>query len=259
VPNKPVLAANWKMNPVSAGEAGDLIKGILGAATAQDRVQVAVFPPFPWLLGVLELLDGSTVELGGQDCFWEPSGAYTGEVSAAMLASICRWVIVGHSERRALGETDEVVAKKAGAALAAGLSTIICVGESREEHDAGKAGEVVTAQVRAALADCSADDSQRLVLAYEPIWAIGTGQNADPEHAYRTMRLIRQVASDLIGAKAGQKLRVLYGGSVNAENIEHYVELPQCDGALVGGASLNAAEFSKMIGLTVAVYSAGAV
>jgi len=255
VDNKPVLAANWKMNPITAGEAAALVQGITVAAQSQDLVTVALFPPFVWLLGVLELLDGTGIELGGQDCHWEPSGAFTGEVSAAMLAGFCQWVIVGHSERRAMGETDQLVARKAGAALAAGLSTIICVGEHQEQHDAGQASAVVAAQVTAALAECAADDSHRLVLAYEPVWAIGTGKNADPEHAYGMMRLIRETAAQIIGPKAGLNLRVIYGGSVNAANIGQYVELPQCDGCLVGGASLKADEFSAMIGSTAGVYA----
>jgi triosephosphate isomerase (TIM) len=255
VANKPVLAANWKMNPTTAGEAAALVQGITEAARRQDRVTVAIFPPFVWLLGVLELLDGTGIELGGQDCYWEPAGAFTGEVSAAMLAGFCQWVIVGHSERRAMGETDEQVARKAGAGLKAGLSTIICVGEQQEQHDAGQAAEVVAAQVTAALAECSADDSERLIMAYEPVWAIGTGKNADPEHAYKMMRLIRDTSAHIIGAKAGLNLRVIYGGSVNAANIEQYVELPQCDGCLVGGASLKADEFSAMIGSTAGVYA----
>ncbi|TMC10448.1 MAG: triose-phosphate isomerase [Chloroflexi bacterium] len=256
VANKPVLAANWKLNPTTAGEAAALVQGIVEAARNQDRVTVAIFPPFLWILGVLELLEGTGIELGAQDCFWEPSGPYTGEVSAAMLAGVCQWVIVGHSERRAMGETDEMVAKKAGAALAAQLSTIVCVGENQEQHDAGQAALVVKSQVTAALALLSADDSKRLVLAYEPIWAIGTGKNADPEHAYKMMRLIRETGGGLIGAQAGLNLRVVYGGSVNAANVEQYVELPQCDGCLVGGASLKADEFSAMIRSTAGVYSA---
>jgi triosephosphate isomerase len=256
VANKPVLAANWKLNPTTAGEAAALVQGITEAARSQERVTVAVFPPFLWILGVLELLEGTGIELGAQDCFWEPSGPYTGEVSAAMLAGVCQWVIVGHSERRAMGETDEVVARKAGAALAAKLSTIVCVGENQEQHDAGQAAPVVIAQVNASLAQASADDSERLVLAYEPVWAIGTGKNADPEHAYKQMRLIRDTAAKLIGPKAGQNVRVVYGGSVNAANVEQYVELPQCDGCLVGGASLKADEFSTMIRNTAGVYSA---
>ena len=253
--NRPLLAANWKMNPASAGEAAALVAGIAGAARGQDRVTVALFPPFVWLLGVAELLEGTGIELGGQDCYWESTGPHTGEVSAAMLAGFCRWVIVGHSERRAMGETDAMVARKAGAALAAGLSTIVCVGEDAEQQEAGRAAEVVGRQVAAALAEASADDSHRLVLAYEPIWAIGTGKNAGPEHAYTMMRLLRETAAGIIGPKAGLLLRVIYGGSVNASNVESYVELPQCDGVLVGGASLKADEFSSMVARTAGVYS----
>lgn len=253
---KPLLAANWKMNPLDGGAALDLVKGVLPVASAHvDRVEIALFPPFPWLLGVAEVLEGSGVKLGAQDCFWETSGAFTGEVSPAMLKGWCEWVIVGHSERRAyLFETDDMIARKAAAALATGLNVILCVGELDEHYVAGKGNEVVTAQVKAGLASCSADDSSRLVVAYEPVWAIGTGKSADPEHAYKTMRLIRRVVGEMIGAGAARKVRVLYGGSVNAKNVESYVELPLCDGCLVGGASLNAEEFSEIVKVTAEVY-----
>ncbi|MDQ6879745.1 MAG: triose-phosphate isomerase [Candidatus Dormibacteraeota bacterium] len=253
---KPLLAANWKMNPVDAGAALELVKGVLPVATAHiDRVEVALFPPFPWLLGVAEVLDQSGVKLGAQDCFWEMSGAYTGEVSPAMLKGWCDWVIVGHSERRGhLGETDDMVARKAAAALGSELGVILCVGELDEQYVAGIGPEVVSSQVKAGLANCSADDSGRLVIAYEPVWAIGTGKSADPEHAYKTMRLIRRVVGEVIGAGAARKVRMLYGGSVNASNVESYVELPLCDGCLVGGASLKPDEFSEMIKVTAEVY-----
>jgi triosephosphate isomerase len=253
---KALLAANWKMNPVNAGDALDLVKGVMPAATANpELVEVAIFPPFPWLLGIAEVLEGTTVKLGAQDCFWEISGAYTGEVSPAMLKGWCQWVITGHSERRAyLGETDDMVARKTAAALANELSVIMCVGELDEHYDAGKTGEVVTGQVKAGLANCSADDSARLVIAYEPVWAIGSGRSADPEHAYKTMRLIRKTVGEMIGAGAAKKVRVLYGGSVNAANVEAYVELPLCDGCLVGGSSLKADEFSKIVEVTAGVY-----
>jgi len=255
----PLLAANWKMNPIDGGAALDLVKGILPVASEHsDRVEVALFPPFPWLLGVAEVLDQTGIELGAQDCFWEMSGAYTGEVSPAMLKGWCQWVLVGHSERRAyLGETDEMVARKAAAVLSSDLSVIMCVGELDEHYVAGKGDEVVSAQVRSGLSSCSADDSSRLVIAYEPIWAIGTGKSADPEHAYKTMRLIRRVVGETIGAGAARKVRVLYGGSVNSGNVESYVELPLCDGCLVGGASLKAEEFSEIVKVTAAVYAHG--
>jgi triosephosphate isomerase len=253
---KALLAANWKMNPVDGGEAVDLVRSILPVAGASnDAVEVALFPPFPWLLGVAEVLEGSTVKLGAQDCFWELSGAYTGEVSPAMLKGWCQWVIIGHSERRIyLGETDEMVSKKTAAALGSELSVIMCVGELIDHYDAGTSDQVVEAQVRAGLANCSADDSARLVIAYEPVWAIGSGKSADPEHAYKTMRLIRRVVGDMIGAGAARKVRILYGGSVNSANVEAYVELPLCDGVLVGGASLDAAEFAHIVKVTAEVY-----
>jgi triosephosphate isomerase len=253
---KSLLAANWKMNPATAADAADLVRGVLDAAQEhQPHVEVALFPPFPWLLGVAELLENTPVTLGAQDCFWEKSGAFTGEVSPAMLQGWCQWVIVGHSERRInFGETDEQVAKKAAAALACDLQVIVCVGESDQDFGAGRTDEVVTGQVQRSLAQCAADDSARLVVAYEPVWAIGTSRNAEPEHAYKTMRLIRSVVGQMIGAGAAKKVRVLYGGSVNAGNVESYVELPLCDGCLVGGSSLKADEFSKMVEVTAEVY-----
>lgn len=254
--SRPLMAANWKMNPVDPSEAAELTRAVVKQAGAHPGVDVALFPPYPWLLGVHELIEGSKVGLGGQDCYWEESGAFTGAVSAAMLAQMCGWVIVGHSERRLhFGDTDESVAHKAAAGLKAGLAVIVCVGETLLENESHETDEVVARQVRAALAEVSADDSPRLVLAYEPIWAIGTGRNADPEHAYKTMRLIRKTVGSVIGTGAARRIRVLYGGSTNAGNVESYVELPLCDGCLVGGASLKAPEFGRMIEVTAQVYS----
>jgi triosephosphate isomerase (TIM) len=252
----PLVAANWKMNPTNIDDALDLARGILSVARGHaERVEVVIVPPFPWLIGVSEVLDQSGVKLGAQDCFWELSGAYTGEVSPAMLKGMCQWVIVGHSERRLyLGETDDMVAKKTAAALSNELGVIMCVGELADHYDAGTSDQVVSAQVKAGLANCSADDSARLVIAYEPVWAIGTGKNADPEHAYATMRLIRRVVGEMIGAGAARKVRILYGGSVNSKNVQQYVELPLCDGALVGGASLDADEFAHIVKVTAEVY-----
>jgi triosephosphate isomerase len=253
---KPLLAANWKMNPITAADAAELVKELLPVAAENPAVDVVFCPPFPWLLGVAELLEGSDVQLGAQNCYWEKSGAFTGEVSADMLAGWCSWVIVGHSERRNLfGESDQDVARKAAAALGAGLQVIVCVGELDEHKNTGQTERIVHEQVSGSLAECAADDSPRLVIAYEPVWAIGSGQNADPEHAYRTMRVIRSAAGELLGAGAARRIRVLYGGSVNAANVESYVELPMCDGCLVGGASLKAGEFAQMIRTTADVYS----
>jgi triosephosphate isomerase (TIM) len=252
----PLLAANWKMNPNNVDDALDLVRGVMSVARGHaDRIEVAIFPPFPWLVPVSDLLIESGVKLGAQDCFWEQSGAYTGEVSPAMLKGLCQWVIVGHSERRLfLGETDEMVAKKTAAALATEIGVIMCVGELLDHYDEGRSDEIVSAQVKADLALLSADDSARLVIAYEPVWAIGSGRNADPEHAYKTMRLIRRIVGEMIGAGAARKVRILYGGSVRANNVQQYVELPLCDGVLVGGASLDAEEFAQIVRVTSEVY-----
>jgi triosephosphate isomerase len=252
----PLIAANWKMNPSNLDDALDLVRGVMSVARGQaDRVEVAIFPPFPWLVPVSDLLIESGVKLGAQDCFWEMSGAYTGEVSPSMLKGLCQWVIVGHSERRLfLAETDEMIARKTAAGLSAELGVILCVGELLDHYDEGRSDEIVSAQVRADLASCSADDSARLVIAYEPVWAIGSGRNADPEHAYKTMRLIRKIVGEMIGAGAARKVRILYGGSVKANNVQQYVELPLCDGVLVGGASLDPAEFTAIVKVTSEVY-----
>ena len=254
---RPLMAGNWKMNPVDPGTALALAEAAAQAAAAHPAVDVAVFPPFPWLREVAAVLEGTPVALGAQDCHWEQSGPFTGEVSPRMLSGWCRSVIVGHSERRQLGETDEMVARKVAAALAAGLEAVICVGERDEENRAGLTLEVVTSQVRWALTGCVADDSPRLAVAYEPVWAIGTGRNADPEHAFGAMAAVRRQAAEALGEGAAARVRVLYGGSVTAANAAAYVELPNCDGCLVGGASLRAEEFGAMIAAVAAVYGEG--
>jgi triosephosphate isomerase len=250
-----LLAGNWKMNPLAASDAAALAGGVAEAARARaERVETALFPPFPWLTTVAAALAGSGVGLGAQDCSWELSGAYTGEVSPAMLAGWCQWVIVGHSERRIhLGESDETVARKLRRAVAVGLRVILCVGERADQHEAGETGSVVSSQVRAALSPEVAAAGDRLVLAYEPVWAIGSGRNADPEDAGHTIRLVREAAGEALGGAAAQRPRVLYGGSVNAANVASYVTLAECDGCLIGGASLKAEEFSRMIEVVAGV------
>jgi len=252
---KPLLAGNWKMNPVNRQGAVDLARAVTPAAAEHvARVEVAVFPPFCWLVPVASAIDGTAVGLGAQDCYWERTGAFTGEVSAAMLAGWCDWVIVGHSERRGLfGETDEQVARKATAALEAGLSVIVAVGERADEFDSGLTEQVCRLQLSAAMQPLQAADAGRLVIAYEPVWAIGTGRNADPAHAGATMAVVRQVLDVAFGREAAAAIRVLYGGSVNAANVASYVELESCDGCLVGGASLKPDEFSTMIGAVASV------
>ncbi|HEY4025377.1 MAG TPA: triose-phosphate isomerase [Candidatus Dormibacteraeota bacterium] len=251
---RPLLAANWKMNPVTRADAVELARGVAPAALEQSElVEVVMFPPFCWLIPVGGALEGSGLGLGAQDCHWARSGAFTGEVSAAMLAGWCGWVIVGHSERRGyFGETDEQVARKAAAALEAGLRVIVCVGEREEQFEAGQTEQVVRGQLSAALAPLGGDTAGRLVVAYEPVWAIGTGRNADPTHAGATMAVIRERLREAFGQEAGA-VRVLYGGSVNAANVASYVALDDCQGCLVGGASLKVDEFSTMIDAVAAV------
>jgi triosephosphate isomerase (TIM) len=246
---RPLLAANWKMNPVTLDDAVALARGVTPAARRHGgSVDVALFPPFCWLASVAEAVDGTGLGLGAQDCHWERSGAFTGEVSAAMLAGWCGWAIAGHSERRTLFcETDEQVGRKAAAAIAAGLRVIVCVGEREDELDAGRTEEVVRRQLAAAVAPLSPADAGELVIAYEPVWAIGTGRNADPDHAGGSMALVRRELEAAFGAEAAALVRVLYGGSANAGNVGSYVALDSCDGSLVGGASLKVEEFSRMI------------
>ena len=246
---RPLLAGNWKMNPVAGADAVQLARGVTPAARAHaGLVEVAVFPPFCWLPAVAGALEGKGVGLGAQDCHWERSGAFTGEISPAMLAGWCGWVIVGHSERRThFGETDAQVARKAAAALRTGLRVVVCVGEREDELDAGRTEQVVRGQLSAALEPLTAVDAPRLVVAYEPVWAIGTGRNADPAHAGATMDVVRIGLEAALGREAAEGVRVLYGGSVNAANVASYVELESCAGCLVGGASLKVEEFSRMI------------
>jgi triosephosphate isomerase len=251
---RPLLAANWKMNPVVRADAVELARGVAPAALEQaDLVEVVLFPPFCWLTPVGSALEGSGLAIGAQDCHWARSGAFTGEVSAAMLAGWCGWVIVGHSERRGgFGETDEQVARKTAAALEAGLRAIVCVGEREDQMEAGQTEQVVGGQLAAALAPLAAADAARLVIAYEPVWAIGTGRNAEPAQTAGTLAFVRECLRDALGPEGGA-VRVLYGGSANASNVASYVELDDCDGCLVGGASLKVEEFSRMIDAVAAV------
>jgi triosephosphate isomerase (TIM) len=246
---RPFLAANWKMNPGSADEAVELLAGIRDAAeAAAAALDVAVLPPFPWLVPVADQLGDLPIALGAQDCYWERSGAFTGEVAAPMLGGWCQWVLTGHSERRWIfGETDEMVVRKTRAALECDLGVIVCVGEREDELERGETDEVVRRQVGAALDAVAEPHRSEVVFAYEPVWAIGTGRNADPDHAARVMGLLRRVVAERLGEEAGAATRLLYGGSVKAENVGGYAELADCDGCLVGGASLQPAEFSRLI------------
>ena len=244
-----VIAGNWKMHGVVA-QARALAGGLrerLGAI-ANDR-QVVLAPPFTSLAAVVEALRGSAIEVAAQNVHWETKGAFTGEISAPMLIEAgCRWVIVGHSERRQLfGETDAGVNRRARAALSAGLRTIVCIGETLGERDAGRALDVVRRQTRAALLDLAAAAIRNVCIAYEPVWAIGTGRTATPAQAEEIHAEVRKVAAEAVGGNEAERLRILYGGSVKADNIDSLMAEPDVDGALVGGASLEVGSFARIV------------
>jgi len=240
----PLVAGNWKLNKTAA-EARVLIEELLPGLQAVENVDSLVCPPYLAIPAAAELLTGTKVALGAQNVYWETGGAFTGEVSPEMVAEFCQFVIIGHSERRAyFAETDETVNRRVKAALAAGLVPVVCVGETLEENEAGRTAEVVTRQMRAGLAALSIDSAAQLVIAYEPVWAIGTGKAAYPDDASRVIgRSIRPMLAELFGADIAQGVRVLYGGSVKADNAADFFNEEEVDGALVGGASLKAADF----------------
>ena len=247
----PLIAGNWKMNTTIA-EASALVEAMKERLDIIEGVEKVICPPFISLASIKQLLQGSSIKLGAQNMYFEEKGAYTGEVSPLMLSGICEFVILGHSERRQyFGETDEVVNKKVHAALKAGLTPILCLGEKLEEMEARKTEEVVTRQVNGALKGI--ESPQGLVIAYEPIWAIGTGRAATPEEANITIAIIRKTLSQLYGGGIALETRILYGGSVTADNIFEFVIQPEIDGALVGGASLKAEEFLSIVEQSAAI------
>jgi triosephosphate isomerase len=243
----PIVAGNWKMNK-SVDEARALASGVAAATGDLANVEVVVGPVSTVLATVAAELGDSGVGLAAQNMHWADSGAYTGELSAAMLQDVgCQWVILGHSERRQyFGETDESVNRKVHAALAAGLRPIVCIGESLSERKQGWMKNKVAMQVRAALSGVSAEALEQVVIAYEPIWAIGTGETATPEQAQEVHAHIRSLVSDLYDDASADGLRILYGGSVKPKNIAELIAQPDVDGALVGGASLDAESFGAI-------------
>ncbi len=245
----PIIAGNWKMN-TTYDEAMDLVEELVDGLEGReesDNLDIVICPPFLWLFSAAEYLEDTGILLGAQNCHWIDRGAFTGEVSAAMLADQCSYVIVGHSERRALfGETDEIVAQKAAAVLRHGLRPIICVGEGLEDRDAGRTDAVVTRQVEAAFAGIEPGQVTECVVAYEPVWAIGTGRAADAAEAGRVAGLIRRTLADRFGAERAAGVRIQYGGSVTGANTAEFIGQPEIDGALVGGASLKAPEFIRI-------------
>ena len=240
----PLVAGNWKMNKTVA-EARDLVFKMSLKLREINGVEKVLCPPFPSLVAVSALLAGADIGLGAQNMHWEAKGAFTGEVSPAMVAEFCGYVILGHSERRTyFGETDESVNKKVRAAQAVDLTPIVCVGETLEQYESNRTGEVIARQLRLGLAGTDPALASRLVVAYEPIWAIGTGRASTADNAEAVVRgLIRPALTELFGADAAQSIRVLYGGSVTALNASEYFARPEIDGALVGGASLKVDEF----------------
>ncbi len=241
----PMSAGNWKMN-TTLSEAVELVNKMLRELDEISNVEKVLCPPFVSLPTVGELIKGSSIKLGAQNLYFEEKGAYTGEISPLMLANLCEFVIIGHSERRQyFNETGEIVNKKVMAALKARLKPIVCVGERLEENESGRTEEVVIEQLKSSLAGIN--DINSLTIAYEPVWAIGTGKAATGEQANATINLIRRTISKLYGERVALDMRILYGGSVTADNATEFMQQPEIDGALVGGASLKADQFLSIV------------
>ena len=241
----PMIAGNWKMN-TTVSEAVELVNKILRELDEVNSVDKVLCPPFISLAAVGGLIKGSSIKLGAQNVYFQEKGAYTGEISPLMLAGLCEFVIIGHSERRQyFNETDEIVNKKMQAALRVGLKPILCIGERLAENEAGLTEEVVTRQLRSALTEIG--HLSEMIIAYEPVWAIGTGKAATGEQANQTISLIRDNVSQLYDKDIAQRLRILYGGSVTADNATEFMQQPEIDGALVGGASLKADQFLSIV------------
>jgi len=246
---KKIIAANWKMHKTQA-EASEFVADLLLEIGDINEVEVVIIPPFTAIPKTAEsLARAQNIKLGAQNMYWERSGAYTGEISAAMLRDLfVRYVVLGHSERRQLfGETDEMVNRKVRAALQATLRPIMCVGETLEQRDSGGVEKVLGAQVRGGLAGVGAKEMQDCVIAYEPVWAIGTGRNATPAQAQEAHAFIRSLLAELSDSATANRVRIQYGGSVKPENAGELMSQQDIDGALVGGASLEARSFANII------------
>jgi triosephosphate isomerase len=244
----PLLAGNWKLN-CSRKEARELASAIVdGSKDVRDR-EILLAPPYTALDVVRDALGSSSVALGAQDVYWEDAGAFTGEVSAPMLADAgCSHVIIGHSERRQhFGDTDYTVARKVAAAAKAGLSPVVCVGETLEQREDGATMRVIERQVTGGLCELPADAFGRLVVAYEPVWAIGTGRTATPAQAEEVHAYIRELLRTVTNPATAERTRILYGGSVKPDNVDELMACPNVDGALVGGASLKAKDFLRIV------------
>ncbi len=244
----PFMAGNWKMNK-TVGEALDLVRELKASLSGIKAVEIAVAPPFTALYAIHKELEGSPIHLAAQNLYWEEKGAFTGEISPLMLKEIgCHYVILGHSERRQFfGETDETVNRRVKAALVQGLKVIFCIGEMLKEREEGKTFSVIERQVEGGLKGLGDQEMKNMVVAYEPVWAIGTGKTATPEQAEEVHRFIRGKLEKLYSREVSEEIRIQYGGSVTPENIKGLMNQPNIDGALVGGASLKADSFSKIV------------
>ncbi|MGQ9820700.1 MAG: triose-phosphate isomerase [Thermogutta sp.] len=244
---RPFVAGNWKMN-LDRASAVALAKAVVQGVDAYPGVDVAICPPFVYLSAVAEVVTGSRVALGAQNLYPEPKGAFTGEISPLMLKDVgCSFVILGHSERRAMGESSDFVNEKVHAALEAGLRPIVCVGETLRQRKENKTSAVIRRQVEGSLAGLSAMQLSHCVIAYEPVWAIGTGENATPEQAEEVQAEIRHLIAARYGKDAADALRIQYGGSVTPANAESLMKMPDVDGGLIGGASLKADSFLAIV------------
>lgn len=242
------MAGNWKMNKTTT-EAIELANGLKRELYSIESVDIVICPPFTALDEVAEVVYGSNIQLGAQNMHWEDSGAYTGEISASMIRELgCRFVILGHSERRQyFFETNEIVLKKVGAALGNGLTPIVCVGEQLKEREANKTFEVVRDHVTQSLMELTDEEIKKVIIAYEPVWAIGTGKTATPQQAQEVHQFIRNLLTEKYGPETAQDILILYGGSVKPENTRELTIQKDIDGALVGGASLDVKSFADIV------------
>ena len=245
---RPIIAGNWKMNKTTV-EARDLASKLIPLIAGIKERDIVLAPPFTALQSVAGVIKGTGIALSAQNLHWEDKGAFTGEISAEMLLDLgCKYVIIGHSERRQFfGENDETVNKKLRQALNKGLLPIVCVGETLKEREAGKANEVIERQVTGALKGVTAAEMQKVIIAYEPVWAIGTGKTATPDQANEIHNFIRKKSEIVYGKEIAGALRIQYGGSVTPENVSTLMAMPDIDGALVGGASLKPESFAALV------------
>lgn len=244
----PVIAGNWKLFKTT-GEAAELINALKPAVAAAKKVEIVVAPVFTALATVAAAIKGSSIKLSAQNCYWEEEGAFTGEVSPKLLLDAgCSHVIIGHSERRQyFGETNATVNRKIKAAVKAGLTAIFCIGETLQQREADKTFSVIRTQIKGGLKDLDASALEKVIIAYEPVWAIGTGKTATDEQAQEVHAFIRKLIAKLYDKAAADRIRILYGGSVKPENVKGLMGKPDIDGALVGGASLKADSFAAIV------------